>query len=188
MGETQVKGTALHSTVRFIQEKYGPEGLEKATSALPEAERTAIRNGVLVSSWYPFKTLIGLMRGAQAVDGGKTADLFQQMGRASADFSLNTVYKIFFRVGSPQFIISRAAVVYTSYYSVGELKVPVSEKGRAAAELHGFPEATPEFCSRLLGWMQRTLELTGAENVVTTHTKCVTRGDSTCRWDGTWKS
>jgi len=62
------------------------------------------------------------------------------------------VYKIFFKVGSPEFIISRAARVFSSYYDTGELRIAESGPGRAVAELVGFEGGAPQFCERIFGW------------------------------------
>ena len=182
----KVKGTALSSTVRYIQEKFGEGAVEKVIAALPEIDKATIRNGVLVSSWYPFSLLVAVMRGAKKEFGAGAPDIYRDIGGASADYSLSTVYKIFFKVGSPQFIIGRAATVYGNFYSSGEMKVLDSGKGFANVQITGFAEPCDEYCQRVWGWMVRMLELTGARNIKAVHSKCRLKGDALCLYNGTW--
>jgi hypothetical protein len=53
-------------------------------------------------------------------------------------------------------------------------------------DLVGFQESTPEFCERILGWMERTMELSGARNLRANHVRCLHRGDDVCRFQGDW--
>lgn len=182
----KVKGTALSSTVRYLQEKFGPEAVEKVIAGLSEADKAGIRNGVLVSSWYPFALLVAIMRAAKKEFGTRAPDIYREIGRASADYSLSTVYKIFFKVGSPQFIIGRAATVYGNFYSSGVFKVTDSGKGFANVQITGFAEPCEEYCQRVWGWMERMLELTGAHNIKAVHVQCCLRGDPVCLYHGTW--
>ena len=182
----KVKGTALSSSVKYLQDKFGPDALEKVIINLPEDQKAAVRGGVLASSWYPFSTLVSIMRAAKKAYGAGAPDIYRDIGRASADYSLSTVYKIFFKVGSPQFIIGRAATLYTNFYTSGEMKVLDSGKGFANVQITGFNEPCEEYCMRLWGWMERMLELTGARNIKAAHTKCRLKGDALCLYQGTW--
>src|SRR5687767_10012507 len=156
---TQVKGTALISTLRFNQETFGEAGLRKILGALAPEDRATVETGLLVSAWYPFSLLIRLMRESGRYDAGRTLHLYRHMGRASAEYSLTTIYRIFFKIGSPQFTLARATRVFSNYYDTGTMEAIVNEKGHAIVELRDFDEPAPEFCERLWGWMERTIGL-----------------------------
>lgn len=183
---TNVKGTALASTIRYITEKFGPEGLERVLARLTPEERAPIKKGVLATVWYPFALLLKLMREARECFGTQVPHLPREMGKASADYALTGIYSIFLRFGSPQFIVSRGTSVMKTYYSTGEMRVVTSEKGHAVMEVVGFGEPAPEFCERLEGWMHRTVELSGGTGCRLVHEKCVNRGDTLCRFEGWW--
>lgn len=183
---TNVKGTALTSTLRFVEERFGKDGLQAVRAELPAESRAILESGVLVSSWYPLPLLLAIMRSAQARFGAAQPDLYRQLGRASADYALTGVYRIFFRFGSPQFIISRAAAVWQKYYDTGEMAAVVAEKGHAVVEIRGFKDPAVELCERIGGWMERTLELSGAEVKHIIHEPCAARGGPVCRYEGWW--
>jgi uncharacterized protein (TIGR02265 family) len=184
-GVNQVKGVAVVSTLRFIKDRFGDAGLRETLAALDAADREAFSNP-LVSAWYPLPQMLRLMRQAEARFGGQLPNIHREMGRASADYGLTTVYKIFYKIGSPQFIISKGSRVFSSYYQYGQLEVPESGPGFANAVLRDFKDGGPEYCERIFGWMTRTMELCGTRNLRTSHVTCVHRGDPVCRFEGVW--
>ena len=181
----QVKGTAVLSSLRYVRERFGEEPLALVLAALP-AEDAALCGGVLASSWYPMPAFLRFMQEAERQLGAQEPNLVLEMGRASCDYGITGVYKIFFKVGSPEFIIRRAARVFSSYYDTGRLEVVESEDGRCVVELRGLEGSARQFCERIYGWAQRTLELAGAKNLRSGHSSCVHRGDPVCRFEGHW--
>ena len=181
----KVKGTAVVASVRYVSERFGAKELAAVLAGLPDEDRRILEGGVLASSWYPVPLFLRFMQEAEKQLGAKEPDLVRRMGRASADYGVKTVYKIFFKVGSPAFIIGRAARVFGSYYDTGKLTVVDTSSGGAVLDLEGF-EGAPQFCERIRGWMERTVELAGAKNLRAEHTLCVHRGDALCRFEGTW--
>jgi len=182
----RVKGTAVVASIRYVQETFGSAVVDSIVSALPDEDRKAVGGSVLVSMWYPMGAFLHLMQEAERQLRERDPEVVRKLGRASADYSLTTVYKIFFKVGSPEFIISKAARVFGSFYDTGKVVPVESVPGRAVFDLVDF-EGAPQFCSRIWGWMERTLELAGAKNVRVVHPECLHRGDSRCRFEGTWK-
>jgi len=187
MSGVQVKGTALASTLRFVQETLPADALGRILGGLDEDDRTRLETGVIVSAWYPFALLIRLMREVGRYDQGRTPHLYRLMGRASADYSLTTIYRIFFKIGSPQYTLSKAARVFGSYYDSGTMEAIVNDRGHAVLELRDFAEPAPEFCERLWGWCEKTIQLiSNRELARAAHIKCVNRGDPTCQFEGFW--
>ena len=182
----RVKGTAVLASLRYVRERFGDDALARVIEALPDADRAAFGHGALASSWYEMDAFLHFMQEAERQLGAQEPDVVRRMGRASCDYGVTTVYKIFFKVGSPEFIITRATRVFSNYYDTGELRIVESDPRRVVGELAGFEGGGPQFCDRIFGWMQRTLELAGAKNLRSAHSACVHRGDPVCRFEGRW--
>ncbi len=181
----QVKGTAILASLRYLREHFGEEAAAHVRQGLPRADRLTLEGSVLASSWYPTSLLLRLMEEAEWQLGSQQPELARHLGRASADYGLTTVYRIFFKLGSPEFIIGRAASVFASYWDTGKLVQKEQARGRAVFSLEGFQGAAP-LCARMLGWMERTLELAGAKDVQVVHASCLHRGEPECRFEGPW--
>jgi hypothetical protein len=182
----QVKGTAVVASVRYLTERFGEDALKRVFRFLPEEDRRVLEQGLLASSWYPMPLFLRFMQEAEQQLRAQEPEVIRQMGAASADYGIKGVYKIFFKVGSPEFIISRAARVFSSYYDTGRIDVVEAARGRAVLDLTGFLGA-PQFCDRIRGWMERTVSLAGARNLRSEHSQCVHRGDPVCRFEGHWE-
>jgi hypothetical protein len=182
----QVKGTAPASTIRFVVERFGAPALAQIAAELPPEQRAAVEAGLLVSAWYPFSLLINLSRAVEKHFGRQVPRIQHEMGRASADYGLTTVYKFFFRIGSPQFILSGASSLFRNYYTTGSLRAAVAEPGHAVMELTDFGEPAPELCERLGGWYERTIELAGGKAFRMKHSACMNRGDPLCLTEAWW--
>jgi uncharacterized protein (TIGR02265 family) len=182
----QVKGTAVEASLRYVRERFGQAAVARILEALPEADRATLEHGVLASRWYPMDLFLHFMQEVQRQLAAQEPDVLGRMGRASCDYGMTTVYKIFFKVGSPEFVISRAASVFSRYYDTGKIRIVESGPRRAVVELGGLEGGAPQFCERIFGWMQRILELAGARKLRPSHTACVHRGDATCRFEASW--
>lgn len=181
----QVKGTAVVASLRYVGERFGKDALQRVLDALSPDERQLLAGGVLASSWYPMPLFLRFMQEAERQLAAQESAVIRRMGRASADYGIKGVYRIFFKLGSPEFIIGRAARVFGSYYDTGQIAVVESRAGRAVLDLTGFSGA-PQFCERILGWMEQTVELAGARDLRSDHPLCVHRGDDRCRFVGDW--
>lgn len=181
----KVKGTAVQSSLRYVRERFGGEALARVVAGLPEADRGPLE-AALASSWCPMDAFLRFMQEAKRQLAAREPDVVRNMGRASADYGVTGVYKIFFKVGSPEFIISRATRVFSSYYDTGRIAVVESRGGRTVVEVSGLEGSAPEFCERIHGWMERTIELAGARGLRSAHSLCVHRGEAVCRFEGNW--
>jgi len=180
------KGTVFLATIRFLKENFGEEGLQKILGRLNPEECQRMETPMLPSAWYPLSLLLSIMHAAKAEFGASMPDLYRQMGRSSADYSLSTAYSLVFKISSPQWIISRASAAFASYYDTGKMGAPENGKGFATVELSDFAEPAPEFCERIVGWCAQILDHCGAKSVKVEHIQCRCRGDRTCQFKATW--
>ncbi len=181
----QVKGTAIMASLRYLCERFGEEPAAHVRQGLPRADRLTLEGKILASSWYPASLLLRLMEEAEWQLGSKQPELARQIGRASADYGLSTVYRIFLKLGSPELVVARAASAFAGQWDTGKLVLVEHARGHAVLSLQDFPGKAP-FCARLLGWIERTLELAGAKDVRIVHASCLHRGEAECRFEGTW--
>lgn len=183
----RVKGTALRSSVALLQENLGPDGTAQVISTLSENDREQVEGPILQSSWYEFSLLLRLMEAARPrFPAHPKRSLAWELGRFSADYGLKTIYRIFFKVADPHFIIRKASQVFCNYYDSGKMEVVSLDPKSAHLRVLGFDQPCTEFCDRVQGWMERTLELTGAQNIVMSHPKCMVKGDASCDFVGRW--
>lgn len=182
-----VKGSALRSTMTFLRERYPEDFCQKVVSTIPPAHRAILEKPIQQSGWYDATILYTLMHIIAKASNENEEDLFFRMGKQSCDDGLNTIYKIFFKVGSPTFILKHVAQVWGNYYSEGRMVLLSGTSTTAHMRLEGVQFPDESLCHRIRGWMVRASELSGGKNVRVFHETCVHRGGTSCEWKGAWE-
>jgi hypothetical protein len=183
----EVKGTAINSIPEFISRKFGREALSQWLNALSERARRVYGGAILSGNWYPVKEIMeeptkkmcemfyrGDVRGAR------------EGGRYSAEMGLKGVYRIFVKLGSPEFLIRKASTIFTSYYQPSEMKVVAQEDRKAVVHITKFAEASLLIENRIAGWMERALEISGCKNVKILITQSLAKGSPYTEIVATW--
>jgi hypothetical protein len=184
----KVKGSAIKATLGYLEKHAGRSGVRDILARMEPKEREVLQGAILVSNWYDFRLLARLMEtaeGAVPVPPGSTTAI--EMGRFSADYGLKTLYRVFIKLADPAFVIGKTAQIYATYYDSGNVTLLDLGPREVSCRLVGFEEPNRSFCERILGFMERSIELSGAENVVSTHARCSAHGDESCEFKFTWE-
>lgn len=183
----QIKGMAVKATLKYVVAKYQEIGKHKIFEELSEDDKKVLSTEILPSSWYSFDTFGRLCRAIYKAFGRENSEVLQDTGAFSASDGLSTIYKMFYKIGSPQFIISRAATLWQRYYDTGSMEVVSSDKNNAHLRIVDFKHPYKEFCMRLHGWFRKCLEMSGGRNVVVVEEKCCCKGDEYCEFHARWE-
>lgn len=185
----RAKGTVIASTLAFLNEKLGKEGTARLIEGLGPEHSALLTGPVLQGNWYPIDLLIKLIISAEGkvAPPEKKRTLAWELGRFSADTGLKGIYKVFFKMADISFIIKRAPHLWTSYYDSGTMQVLVAESNKSIIRIAGFDQPSTILCDRVLGWMERTVEMSGGKSVVMSHPACAARGDAFCEYRGEWE-
>ncbi|MFO7891313.1 MAG: hypothetical protein R6V04_13355 [bacterium] len=182
----QVKGSSILAVPAFVKTKY-PDRYDEWVNALSPEAKSIQKDAILATNLYPLYY-------AMVEPTQKLCDLFYnggtcgawESGKFSASYAQKGIYKFFFKVGSPQFIIERAARVFTSYYPEGELQVSESSSHRVVLQITKFPEPYRILDYDMAGWMDGTLELLKCSQGKVEIAKSMAEGDAVTEFVATW--
>lgn len=163
--DPQVKGVAFRSVYASLGKLRG-EGAQRAAL---EAVSEELRNGFLYRSivpggWYPIESYKELFRGIRS-STGEGKDLVYEIGRQCTRDDMSGIYSVLAKLISPQSLFSLSQRVFSSYYSVGSVKMAESRSGYSHAvwsDCHGFDE---NMWTEVLGSSAQLLEIGGAKHV-----------------------
>ncbi|MFT3768872.1 MAG: hypothetical protein QM820_25800 [Minicystis sp.] len=113
--------------------------------------------------------------------------LCYEMGRHAAEVNLSTLYRLFYRMGNPQFIMRRAAQLWSVHYDSGRLESIDEGQGVARLRISDLERPHRAHCLSVLGWAARSIELSGATLIGADEVKCRTRGDAVCEMVAKWR-
>lgn len=187
-----VKGSAITARVRWVRELYGEPGVRRMKEALGDEHRRALDGRILPHEWVSFELFVAMCTELDRLYGKGDLELCRELGRYSARANLPTLYRIFYTLGSPGFIIRRAARVWDVHYSSGRLEVHTAAEpgGGESVRLRivGFETPHRAHCLSVLGWCEQSIELSGGTLVAPgAETKCRTRGDDSCEISARWR-
>jgi hypothetical protein len=180
-----VKAVPVRSLQKFIEAELTPEQRAEAFSNLPPEWAEKLKYPVLATETIPVSMVNRLTVEAAAARGEPMDQFAHRAGKAAASEAMSGIYRFFALVMTPSALLSRAAQVWHTLYSRGQLKVSNQTDHSATLTLVDFP-TEPAGCGRIRGWVERLTELTGVKNIRVVHTKCRSKGATDCEWDVRW--
>ena len=160
-----VKGVGLTNTINFVKHKFGEEGLNKILSLVSEETRQIYNSVILANQWYSLDMAIefwGVMI-KEFSEGDES--IMIEYGKFVAERNLKGLYRIFVKIGSPEFIISRTAQLIQRYFKGVKAKAWVIAPGKCRAVYEGFEEKYRLQELIILGFGIKGGELSGAKNI-----------------------
>jgi len=182
----KVKGTAVESIPVFLKNNHADQ-YDQWLDSLSPAAKEIFSNPILSSSWYPLKDALidPTQKICDLLYNGKDTGAWKA-GEYSAEKSLTGVYKVFVKVGTPQFIIKRAGTIFSAFYKPSKMEVIESSAKHVVLAITEFPMPHAMIECRIAGWIQRALEINGCKNPVVKITESMTKGKDitriTCNW------
>ncbi|MDW7691928.1 hypothetical protein R9C00_15705 [Flammeovirgaceae bacterium SG7u.111] len=185
---TKVKGTAIITTRDYVKREYSTQYTQWLAS-LPADSRILLEGVIDSSSWYD-------MEKAYIIPSQKVIDLFfdgdmekgsKEMGINSAAHALKGVYKAFLLLSTPQFLMTKASKIFTTYFEPTE--IVLSEKGRKhlAVRILKFPMINEIVEYRIAGWMNKALEMANCKELVFERRASLAKGDEFTEFAFEWK-
>ena len=182
-----VGGNIILARRSFVLDKGGAALWEKVLAQLPAADAVQLRKTLLVTSTYPLDLNLRLDTAiANVLYPGEPERAFIEMGRKSADVNLGGPQRAFVREGDPHHLLGFTETIYAFYYGEGRRTYEKTGPTSAVLTTHGAPLSTPGDCATVVGWHERALELSGANDVKVVERRCRNRGDAVCEYHLSW--
>ena len=149
--------------------------------------RASIEKGISKAAWYPFEQFIEVITHIDRLFGKGDLSLIRELARYGADANLTTIYRLFYKVGTTHWILGRAVRLWSAHYDTGILEVLTRGPKTAVLRIRDFDTPNTVHCRSVMGWAERSIELSGGKKVQSCETKCRTRGDEWCQIESTWE-
>jgi hypothetical protein len=176
----EIKGTGIKTTREFVKTNF-PNQYDTWINSLPDKTKALYHSPLInMAGWYPFKDayvvpldkLISMFYAGNAKTGGEA------VGKFSADIALKGIYKLYLMIATPQNLMQKASVMFSTFYMPSEIKVSEAGAKTVTLQINKFQDITPVVEYRIAGWCVRSLELCGCKNVDYKITKSLTRLES----------
>jgi hypothetical protein len=182
-----VKGTALTTTRDFVKSKF-PTRYNEWLNSLPEDSKDFYSSSIDATKWYP-------LNGGYLTPIKKMVDLFfdgdvkrggEEVGRYSADIALKGFYKVFLLVASPNYLMTRASRMFSTFYDPSEIGVIPNGSNSAIFRIIKFDNIDTALEFRIAGWIKRALEFANCREPSFQILKSKAKGDETTDIEFKW--
>jgi hypothetical protein len=164
MSAAESKASGFTSAVRALRELH-PQEFDALVAALPPETAALVRTPPLPMAWIPARHFVALIETAARVVWGGDPDPATEIARRALANDLGTLYRIFIRLASPNFVLERAGKIYATFTrNNGALRVIRSGKGWAEMTFEGIAERSPVTWAYNRGALLGTIDATGLKN------------------------
>ena len=162
----EVKGTAVVAIKEYVKSNF-PNDFKKWIDSLSPQSKEIFDGPVDATKWYPVEdgAMEPTIKLGALFFGGNTQKGAMESGKYSAHKALTGIYKIFVKAASPAYIIQRASRVFATYYRPCEVIVIKSDSNSVDLEFTQMEEKYVVIEQRILGWIEKALEISGCENL-----------------------
>jgi hypothetical protein len=182
-----VRGSTVDPARRFAQRFRGSEHWERFLALLDPVARQLFEQPVRRFAWYDLTAYSRLLDAACECFAPAESDaLMQDLGTFVVDDGVNTLYRAFFAIASPSFVLKGSALLWGMFFRGNKLKV--IERGRRHAHVAivdssfcGLP-----LCRSIAGGMRATLGHAGARTAQLEEHRCLSQAGGT-RCDFRWR-
>ncbi len=180
-----MKGVSIRNYRLVLASLRGEDTAEKMMSLLPESLRKALREGSIgATQWCPVAWKRELHRAGALATGEPF--LARTMGQEMTRRDLNSIYRAFMRLASPQTVLKAGARIFSTYLRPGKYQVVEMRDGFVRVEFVECQGFDSNMWLDVLGGCMAVLEAAGAQSVRLRIDHGGGEGGSTCSAVGWW--
>ncbi len=147
-----------------VKERAGEQEVSKIVTCLSDKSRKVFASPILFSEWYPLEAFAEFLE----VDVRETAhgdrSALVKRSEKVIESQLHGVYRIFVKLGSPKFVITRISAVHETYFR-GVKIIPEVEGHSATIKYIGFQKEHNIIEHTIIGFFRKALDMSGAKGV-----------------------
>lgn len=163
--EVMARGPNFVYAKEFILSNHGASTWERILADMPIEARDIWMELLLVTDSYPFSAFKEMLSSLSRTVGERPEAETAEMYEFIAERSLNTVYKFFFRLADPSFVLKRYPVLWQRFFKTGEVRVPRARKGTARLEFD-LPAVFLDWLRpACFGYSKKAIEMAGGSNL-----------------------
>ena len=152
----QIKGSAIKETIDQIKSRAGEEALQKILCLLDEETRTICQNEIFPSSWYPLDVFTRFLEVEIRVLADGKEEMVTRGSEVVIERQLRGIYKVFVKLGSPEFVIKRIAAVHATYFQGVPIEVQLQGHGKAVVRYTGFEKQHRIMGFAIMGFFKKS--------------------------------
>lgn len=182
----RVRGLVFTNAKLFCVERFGESGWWRVLDAMPKNDRDALESAVTVG-WYDLATYDRAHETIDRVLGHGDLGLMKPLGHFCAARDLSTVHRVFAKIATPTYLLTKYGEYWRRYQDTGTWKVAREAERSVRATLAQWGSKSEASCVRLAGYIEGFLDNVGAKATTVARVRCRSRGDAVCEYLAEWR-
>lgn len=183
----EIKGSAVLDSITGIKKRDGERGYEEIVAQLDDETRKIFVTTISASSWYPLDAFLRFLTVELRKSAGGNEEVLVTRSEKVVERQLRGVYKIFVKMGSPEFLMKRIAAVHATYFNGVGIEFKSLGAGAAVIRYTGFAPEHRLIGFTLIGFFRKALELSGAKEREVRFIKRIEEGEGYAELAVNWK-
>lgn len=182
-----VRGTTVDAARRYTERAKGTSRWQDFENQLSPEQRALFEEPVKRRQWYDMAVYSQAIDiGARTIGADDPQRYLEDLGRFVMDDGVNSLYRAFFRIASPSFVLKGSALLWGMFFKGSKLKIEKRGKNWVTSSIHGASFCQPSVCTSISGGMLSALEHAGATNVRLDTHNCRSEGGDRCSFSFQW--
>jgi len=183
---TKCKGNWVAARHHYVMARHGDAGMHRVAELLDTPYREAFLTPPLPFVWLPLDLLVHIDEAIFIALMHRDLDQMREFGGFIAERDLTALYRMFFKLGTPGFILGRSRLVFAQYVKGGNVEPTiVGQEATLVVQDMVLPYYLCEHGTP--GWIQTALTLAGGNAAKVWQQECAHRGDAQCVFRASWR-
>ncbi len=165
MSRPSVKGRAVIDAVAAVRERLGQPAVDAVVATLDPEGQDILRGTLLANDWYPLDVMTAFMTAANRAHSAGDEGVIVARAERVIEQQLGGIYRVFIRLGSPEFIVKRLGAIHKTYFDGVRIAPRFDGERRAVVRYTGFDPQHRIMEPVIIGFYRKALQLSGAKDV-----------------------
>jgi uncharacterized protein (TIGR02265 family) len=180
----RVKGAMVRAHLQFVRDRLGEQAVARTLAALPSEVAEEV-DGILVSTWCKFESLVALDLAIARVAGRDPRELMRELGRYSAQINLSTLYRAFHRDDIHEFF-RHSATLHRQFQDFGVCAYQQLGDTSGRVTIRDAACFSPTYCASEAGYLEQVIATHGGTGASVTESACQCASDDHCSFELRW--
>lgn len=172
----QIKGTVLVDAIEAVKSRAGDDELKQIVKSLNGEARKLFEGQIFPSNWYSLDHFAAFLAATVDKTAGGNREILIARSEKVTERQLRGIYRIFVKLGSPEFVVKRIAAVHSTYFQGVDIFPEFDGVNKATLKYLGFEKQHQIMEYGIRGFYRKALEISGAKNVNAQFTTSIAEG------------
>lgn len=183
-----IKGLSWLHVWDYLSKHFSEEELEQVKKQLEPADREALFDkAIFEMSWVDMGAYVRFSNLADKLLGHGDNELIKAIEHSAVREQLKGIYRFLLPLFSWKFAVKKTSSVWRTYFNCGTIQIDSETETSITFKLTGYPDMPPDHSKFQEYYVEELMRMCGIKNPVSTHPKCVARGDDCCLYTYEWE-